>query len=214
MPQAAPLEVIRGAEQAATLLQRTRRLVLAHLAEPQSAAGLARTLGLPRQRLNYHLRELERQGLVECVEERRKGNCTERLMRVRARSFVISPEALGAVGSAEAAADRFSSAYAVSLAARAIRDLASLEARARSQGKKLATLGLEAEVRFATAEARAAFAEELSAAVAALVARHHDAHAPGGRSFRLVAAMHPVLKPEAAPKHSTPSSPPRRRRKP
>jgi len=61
-------------------------------------AGLARKLGLPRQRLNYHLRALEDAGLVELVEERRKGNCFERLLRATARSFVISPEALGVLG--------------------------------------------------------------------------------------------------------------------
>jgi predicted transcriptional regulator len=179
------------------MLQRTRRMVLAHLGEPQSAAGLARKLGLPRQRLNYHLRELEREGLVECVEERRKGNCTERLLRATARSFVISPEALGALGaSPQEAGDRFSANYCVSTAARTIRDLAELSSRARDQGKRLATLAMEAEVRFATAQARAAFAEELSAAVAALVARYHDDVAPGGRRFRLAVAVHPVLKPE------------------
>jgi DNA-binding transcriptional ArsR family regulator len=206
------LEVIRGAEKATALLQRTRRLMLAHLGEPQSAAGLSRKLGLPRQRLNYHLRELERQGLVECVEERRKGNCTERLMRVTARSFVISPEALGAVGNAEASGDHLSAAYAIGLAARVIRDVSTLEARARKQGKRLATFAIETELRFPTAQARAAFAEELAAAIATVVARHHDARAPGGRSFRLVTAVHPVLATDAPSPAPIPESTQRRRR--
>src|SRR5262245_31535920 len=110
----APIEVIHGAGQAALVLQRTRRELLAQLSEPDSAAGLARRLGLPRQRLNYHLRELEREGLVECVEERRKGNCTERLLRATARSYVISPDALGLLGATpEASRDRFSTDFLV-----------------------------------------------------------------------------------------------------
>jgi predicted transcriptional regulator len=204
------LEVVRAPETASVMLQRTRRLVLSHLGEPLSAAGLGRKLGLPRQRLNYHLRELEREGLVECVEERRKGNCTERLMRATARSYVISPEALGAPGQpAPEAADRFSARYLVSTAARTIRELAELEERAQAQGKRLATLALETEVRFPTAEARARFAEDLAAAVSALVARYHDGRAPGGRAFRLALAVHPVLVP-AAP--APPAERPRRRR--
>src|SRR5262245_6527485 len=96
-PTPAP-EVVRGADRAALLLQKTRRQLLAALHEPDSAAGLARKLGAPRQRLNYHLRQLEQEGLVELVEERRKGNCVERVVRATARAYVISPEALGPIG--------------------------------------------------------------------------------------------------------------------
>lgn len=143
------------------------------------------------------LRELEREGLVECVEERRKGNCVERLVRAKARSFVISPEALGALGSTpEAARDRFSAAYLVSAAAKTIRDVASLEARARREGKRLPTF-TETDVRFASAAARAAFAEDLANAVAGLAAKYHDEHASGRRRFRLMATIHP-----ASPEHA------------
>lgn len=187
------LQVVRDPVPAAALLDPTRQRLLAHLREPDSATGLARRLRVPRQRINYHLRALERAGLVELVEERRKGNCLERVVRASARAFVISPEALGALGpSAESAGDRLSSAYLVAAAGRAIRDVASLEARARAEGNRLATLTLEAEVRFAGPEARAAFAEELADAVARLAAKYHDERAPGGRPFRLLAAVHPV----------------------
>ena len=63
--------------------------LLAELAEPASATMLAARVGLPRQKVNYHLRALERHGLVELVEERRKGNCTERVLRATAASYVI-----------------------------------------------------------------------------------------------------------------------------
>src|SRR5262249_55626337 len=139
----AALEVVRQADRAALMLHRTRRDLLAHLQTPDSAAGLARRLGLPRQRLNYHLRELEREGLVELVEERRKGNCVERVVRATARSFVISPDALGAAGvDTDAPADRFSAAYLLASAAGLLRDVAALDARAKAEKKRLATLTL------------------------------------------------------------------------
>ena len=56
----------------------------------------------------------------------------------------------------------------------------------------VATLTLETDVRFASAEARAKFAEELTDAVARIAARYHDDRAPGGRRFRLLTAVHPV----------------------
>lgn len=187
------LEVIRSPDAAAALLEPTRQKLLAHLKEPDSATGLSRRLKLPRQRINYHLRVLESAGLVTLVEERRKGNCLERVVRASARSFVISPEALGALGpTAEIAADRLSSAYLIASAGRAIRDVAALETRARKEGKRVATLTLEAEVRFADAATRARFAEELADSVARLAAKYHDDRAPGGRKFRLLAAVHPI----------------------
>jgi DNA-binding transcriptional ArsR family regulator len=193
MAHPALLDVVRSPASAAALLDTTRQQLLAHLREPDSATGLARRLKLPRQRINYHLKVLEGAGLVELVEERRKGNCLERIVRATARAFIISPEALGELGpSAEMAADRLSSAYLIAAAGRIIRDLAALEDKAKREGKRVATLTLEAEVRFADAGARARFAEELAEAVARLAARYHDDRAPGGRRFRLLAAVHPA----------------------
>jgi DNA-binding transcriptional ArsR family regulator len=193
MAHPAPLEVVRSADSAAALLDPTRQQLLAHLREPASATGLARRLKLPRQRINYHLKVLEGAGLVELVEERRKGNCLERVVRATARAFIISPEALGELGpGAELAADRLSSAYLIAAAGRAIRDLAVLEDKAKREGKRVATLTLETDVRFASAEARAKFAEELTDAVVRIAARYHDDRAPGGRRFRLLTAVHPV----------------------
>lgn len=204
--QPATVEVILQPHAAAAALQATRRTLLLALGEPNSAAGLARKLGIARQRLNYHLRELERCGLVECIEERRKGNCTERILRATARAFVISPDALGALDSTpDAAADRLSASYVIAVAARSIREVSALETRARSARKRLSTLTLDSEIRFATADARAAFAEELQATVAALVARYHDDSAPGGRRFRLVTFAHPVDAAASAPGEKEPA---------
>ena len=89
--------VIEDPAAAEVSLDPVRARLLAELAEPASATMLAAPVGLPRQKVNYHLRALERHGLVELVEERRKGNCTERVMRATAASYVISPAALAAV---------------------------------------------------------------------------------------------------------------------
>jgi DNA-binding transcriptional ArsR family regulator len=191
-----PLAVIASAGKAAALLDPLRLRLLEGLREPESAAGLARRLRLPRQRVNYHLRELEKQKLVELVGKRRRGNCTARLLRATARAYVISPAALGAVAADPAEVrDRFSAAYLLSVAARALEDVGRLDERARQSGKRLATLTLETEVRFASAEARSAFADELAGAIARLVDKYHDGSSPGGRPFRFVLAGYPAARP-------------------
>lgn len=186
------LSVITRPDQAAALMQPERLRLLEALGEPDSAAGLARRFALPRQRLNYHLKELERVGLLEFVEERRKGNCVERLVRATARAYAISPEVLGGLAhSRERAADRLSATYLVAVASRAIKETAGLLTRAAAAGKRVATLTLDTEIRFADAASRAACAEELTDAIARLTAKYHTADAATGRTFRLVTAIYP-----------------------
>ena len=195
MDRAGTLDVITSPGRAAALLDPLRMRLVEGLREPDSAAGLARRLRLPRQRVNYHLRELEKQRLVELVGRRRRGNCTARILRATSRAYVISPAALGGVAADPASVkDRFSAAYLLAVTASTLRDVGELDERAQKAGKRLATLTLETEVRFASVEARGAFADELAGAVARLVSQYHDAQAPAGRSFRFVVAGHPATK--------------------
>src|SRR5258707_70803 len=85
--------VIEDPAAAEASLDPIRARLLAELAEPGSASTLAARVGLTRQKANYHLRALERHGLVELVEERRKGNCTERGLQATAASYAVSPAA-------------------------------------------------------------------------------------------------------------------------
>lgn len=92
------IQMIESLEQSAVLMDAARLELMRVLDGPASASELARRLGLPRQRVNYHLRELERVGLVREVEQRRKGNCVERRVVASSRAYAISPSVLGEVG--------------------------------------------------------------------------------------------------------------------
>src|SRR6266540_4838904 len=147
----------------------------AALAEPGSATMLAGRLGLPRQRVNYHVRELERHGLVELIEERRKGNMTERVLQATAKSYVISPAALAAVQPDPARSpDRLSALWLLAVAARLVRDVGALITGAARARKRVATFAMDGEVRLASAADRAAFAEELATAATGLIGKYHD----------------------------------------
>lgn len=188
------LDLINDARHAELVLHPIRRRILASLGEPDSATGLAKRLGLPRQKINYHLRELEREGFLELVEERQRRNCTERILRTTARSWVINPDVLGALaGEPEQVRDRFSSSYLVALAAKLIRDLATLRRRADDVGQALPTISLNGDVRFKSAADRNAFAEELTDAFTTLASKYHDAQSPDGRAYRFVIGGHPAI---------------------
>lgn len=189
----ADLAVLDTPERASMLMDPLRLQVLEQLRDPGSSTTVAADLGMPRQRVNYHVRALEDAGLLRLVEERRKGNCTERVLQATARHYVVSPEALGRLGvSAGDVKDRFSSAYLLAQAAQTIREVGALRVGADAAGKKLATLSLETEVRFANAADQHAFAEGLAQALAALAARYHTQDAPNGRRFRFTVGGHPA----------------------
>ncbi|HVS32842.1 MAG TPA: helix-turn-helix domain-containing protein [Thermoanaerobaculia bacterium] len=190
------LDVIDAAR-AAAVLNPTRLRILGALREPGSASAVARQLGLARQKVNYHLRELEKAGFLEEVETRRAGNCIERIVRAKATHYLIQPQLLGNLAVDPAAVeDRFSASYLIALAAEAIHDVAAAQAKAVESKKRLATFSLHADVRFADAAARHAFSTELANAVARLVSRYHIEGADAGRTHRFIVAGYPTRKKE------------------
>jgi hypothetical protein len=173
--------------------------LLAELGEPASAASLAARLGLPRQKVNYHLRELEANGLIHVADKRRWGGLTERLMVATASSYVVSPSALGPIATdPDRTRDRLSASYLIALGARMIREVSSLLRLGRKLNKRVPTLSIDAEIRFRSAAERAAFTTELTRALTSLAARYHDESAPGGRRHRLVIVAHPLPQTEDA----------------
>ena len=184
--------VISDPAAAESALHSVRSRLLAELSQPDSASTVGSRLGLPRQQVNYHLKELERFGLIEFVEERRKGNCVERIVQSTAHSYVISPAALTSVApDPRRSPDRLSAQWLLALAGQLVRDVGDLIAGATRAKQRLATMAIDGEVRFASAADRSAFAEELNAAIASLVSRYHDEDAPRGRNHRIVVAVHP-----------------------
>jgi DNA-binding transcriptional ArsR family regulator len=186
------IQVIDDPATATVALEPVRSRLLAELAAPASAATLATRVGLTRQKVNYHLNSLEAHGLVRLAQERKWGGLTERLLVATAASYVVSPSAMGPVAvDPNREMDRLSASYLIALGARLVREVGELVRRAHETGRRLATLSVDAEIRFRSAKDRAAFSHELTAAIAALVSKYHDESAAGGRTHRLLVLAHP-----------------------
>jgi DNA-binding transcriptional ArsR family regulator len=165
-----------------------RRRLLGLLRTPSSATRLAGELGLPRQRVNYHLRALETAGLVELVEERPRRGCTERILRTRPGTFVVDPTMMIADEVVQAR-DQYAAEHLVNVAAATVRDVARMQAGAAADGKRLLTFTVEASVRFARPDDVHAFTDELAVAIRQVVERYDS---PEGRPYRMVAGGHPA----------------------
>lgn len=165
--------MVADPDRGSRVLSPLRRRMLEALAEPYSATGLARRLGITRQRANYHLRALEDGGFAELVETRQRRGCTERILRATRRAWVLSPRVVGTLDRpADEVRDRFSSAWLAAEAARMASDVTTLAAGAEAAGEKLATFALTAEARFASPAAFRAFLGDVEKAVARALARH------------------------------------------
>src|SRR5215813_13906072 len=83
------------------------------------------------------LPELERHGLIELVEERKRGSFSERVMRATAASYVISPMASAAVQpDPSRSPDRLSARWMLAVASRLVRDVGLLLTRSSKAGKR------------------------------------------------------------------------------
>src|SRR5271155_1068663 len=159
LPQTPAWDCVSEMPRAAALLHPLRLRILDALREPDSASGLARRLRLPRQKVNYHVRELARAHFLERAGQRRRRNMVERRFRTTARNYVLSPDLLGRLGlPREQAEDAFSVAALLGLMARGQSELGRASREASEKGKRLATLSVSSELRFESAEQRARFA--------------------------------------------------------
>ncbi|MGE0812903.1 MAG: ArsR/SmtB family transcription factor [Vicinamibacterales bacterium] len=200
MPKTArPLDIIDDPARARTALQPVRRQLLHLLERPQSAPQLASAIGMPRQRVLYHLRKLEADHLVEARDHGSVGRRIDRTYIRTATSYAIAPNALGGVAvDPQTVTDAFSSAYLWAVAGRALNDLAALGRAAAARGKRVPTLTVETDVRFATPADQRQFADELARTLARLAAKYHQPDAPQGRTFRVFACGYPAVRSRTA----------------
>lgn len=197
---AAPLEAVADRARVAALVEHPLRLSIlrAAAAQPSSATEIALALGLPRQRVNYHMSRLRRAGFLVPAERRKRRGFVEQRYRATARGYVIEPEALGPVGArADLVTDHLSAEYLLAWSAQMQGDLGQVMRDAKRRSKRVATMSLTTEVRFTSAEQRARFTEMLERAITRLVGRYAaPASAPDGqplpgRLFRLVVGCYP-----------------------
>lgn len=168
---------------------RARLLVLAR--HPMSASQLAEKVGLPRQRVNYHVRTLAKAGLLREAGRRERRNLTEVLYQATATRWLVDPAALvGLAPEADAVAEKGGTDHLLALAARTQHEVGLLAA-AGSAGNGATSGGsaIDLEVKLPGAPERDAFARALQEAVAGVVARFG---ATGrGHAQRVVAVSYP-----------------------
>lgn len=167
-----------------------RAAILDAMREPTTAAAVARVVEQSRQNVAYHVRELEKVGLVRHVGQRQNGNFVEQVYEAAASSFLVSPSSTWGDPDARAAAmaDQLSLGELYRAGERLQRDTATLLDRAAFDGEAVPSASATTEIRFASEEDRAAFLRDLLDALRALSQQHGSR---AGAPYRLLVAAYP-----------------------
>lgn len=183
-----PVLVLDDAQQVQALTHPVRLVILAALRTERSAAEVARRIGVGRQKVGYHLKELEKVGLVRQTGERRKGAFVEQLFEATAHAVVVSPRLALTPDQVQALRDQASLEQLVSMGEMLVAQATLLLDRASHAPEPIPSATVSADVRFADEAAREAFMGEYAAALRPLLLKYGAAE---GSPFRLVTAIYP-----------------------
>jgi hypothetical protein len=201
----AQVRAVRDAGSAYSLLNPIRKRILESLREPDSASGLARRMRMPRQVLNYHVKEMARARLLRPAGRRKRRALFEQCYVASAVAYVLSPEIMGPLAARpDSARDRSSAGFLLGMANQVQGEVSYALERAEAEGKRLATLGMSSQIRFLTAEQRTQFSQALDSAVLSVIERFaspfqgESGEPAPGRAYRLVLGCYPIAAPGAS----------------
>jgi DNA-binding transcriptional ArsR family regulator len=169
-------------DQAEALLRPGRIEILRQLAEPASCTDVAGRLSMAPQKVYYHVKQMERAGLVDRVAQRQVRGITEGVYQASGASYWLAPTLVGAIGRRRVE-DEMSLGYLLNLSEQLQSDLATLTV---ASGDRPA-LGLSGEVRLRP-ERRPEFLTDLRAAIEGVLAQYGGAE---GTPFRIALACYP-----------------------
>ncbi|KIL38875.1 ArsR family transcriptional regulator [Gordoniibacillus kamchatkensis] len=188
---------VEAPEQALVLLNPLRGEIAARLVEPASAAEVARMLGETPQRINYHLKALEKVGLVRRTGTRQVRNLVEVLYQAVAKTFVLAEALSMKPETLQKLKDQGALAHLIRTAERVKQDALLLMERSDA-AEQVPSAALELQVPLGDETQRAAFIEEYVAAVQAIVRKYAAAGSTGDKEKILYQAVLTVYpKPDA-----------------
>jgi DNA-binding transcriptional ArsR family regulator len=183
---------VESMDQALTLLKPLRIELLKRMDEPRTCPELAGYFDETPQKIYYHVKALERAGLVEKTAERRVRGTVEGYYQAKARSYWLAPRLVGELGGQRLTQDQMSLHFLLSLAAEVHDDIGRLTSRAEQE---IPSLGLSAQIVLPDGNKRADFLKEVQTIFQDLARKYgsqdDDKAAASEQMFRLVLACYP-----------------------
>lgn len=188
---------VEDLEQAITLLKPIRIELLKRMDEPRTCPELATAFGETAQSVYYHIKALEKAGLVQKVEERRVRGAVEGHYQAAARSYWLAPHLVGRIGGKAMTRDQISLRVLLDLAEEMHEDIGHL-AHHSEAGRDVPSLSLSAHIHLPNGARRAEFLAEVRTLFEQLARKYgtpeDDVAITDDAGFRLILVCYP--KPE------------------
>jgi DNA-binding transcriptional ArsR family regulator len=181
---------IEDVQQARALFKPLRLEVIRQLADPRTCNDLAEAFGVSPQNIYYHVKILERAGLVEKIAEQQVRGLMQGIYQASARSYWLSPRMIRQIGYRQRVTDEMSSTYLLGLAEQVYFEVGSLP---EAQGET-PTLAINAQIELANPDDRSAFLEELKGILKRLARKYgaSSKDSPLSEIYRLMVASYPI----------------------
>lgn len=176
------------------LFKPIRLELLTMLAEPRSCGQLAEAFHTSPQKIYYHIKVLERAGLVEKAYEKRVRGIMEGYYQAAAESYWLAPELVNQLGGERQVNGQMSLGYLLGLAQQVQSEVTPL---LKIKGD-IPSLGISAQVNLSQGSDRASFLEELQEAVQELAVKYgsvenEQGSLGGEENFQLILACYPQM---------------------
>jgi DNA-binding transcriptional ArsR family regulator len=181
--------IVELPEQASALINPLRAEILAQLKKPSSATEVAKKLKETPQRINYHLKALEKVGLVSRVGTRQVRNLVEVLYQSIARTFLLAESLSIGKETIQKMKDQGSLLHLIHTSERMKKDALHLMEKS-DQNEVIPSASLQMQVNLADELTREQFVADYVAMVEDLVKKyqHKNDHA---HPYQVLLAVYP-----------------------
>jgi DNA-binding transcriptional ArsR family regulator len=182
--------LVESPDQATALLNPLRAEILSKMKEPASSAEIARLIRESSQKVNYHVKALEKVGLVKRVGTRNVRNLVEVLYQSIAKTFVLS-ESLGwEPETIQKIKDQGSLKHLITTSERIKRDAFYLLERS-DKNETIPSATLDMTVQLENEELRKEFIQEYVSMMKALVEKYQSPQASESDTYNVIMAIYP-----------------------
>lgn len=180
---------INQVKKARSLLHPVRVLLLHYLVQPRTCRELSEILNVTQQRLNHHLKELKKAGLIRIVSKKRKGNLLEGVYERTSKTYWFSPKlALPQKLSDHEVQDQLALHHLLLMAETLQADIARL--LRNTSNTDIPNMGFEAEIVLKNDEEREAFTHDALRAFHSIAEKYQTGTDSGSR-FKVMVCSYP-----------------------
>lgn len=178
--------------QVKTLFKPIRLELLAVLDKPRTCSQLAESFHTSPQKIYYHIKVLERSGLVKKVSEKRVRGIMEGYYQAVAESYWLSPQLIYQLGGERRSREQMSLGYVLGLAEQVLNEVTPL----LKSKTNIPSLGVSGQINLRDETDRSNFLKELQDLVTNLAEKYGDqgfdhTDTEGDMNFKFIMACYP-----------------------